>query len=159
MTSAAGDNNGYETGSANLYALDGAVATDANSGTGGSQSCTSSLRDQEDLSGFTFGLPGTAAVRGIEVQLAGRASSTNNSPKFCILLSSDGGLTWTAGKTTSSLRTTLTTYALGTSADTWGRAWSAGDFGTGFRVRVVDLASTSSRTFYLDGIAVRLTYQ
>ncbi len=158
VTSGAGDNNGYESNAANLFAFDGNLATDANSGTGSSQSCTSTLRDKELLSGYGFGLPGAAAVKGIEVQLRGQVNSSSSSPKFCVQLSWNGGTSWTTGKLTANLGTTLTTYTLGTTADLWGRAWSAADFGTNFRVRVIDVASSTSRTFSLDGAAVRLTY-
>ncbi len=159
MTSSAGDNNGYQSGAANLFSFNGAVATDTNSGTGSSQSCTSTARDKENLSGFSFGLPGSAAVKGITVQVRGRVSSTSSSPKFCVLLSWNGGTSWTTGKLTATLGTTLTTYTLGSATDTWGRTWAAADFGANFRVRIVDLANSTSRTFYLDGVAVRLTYQ
>ena len=81
MTTGAGDNNGYETGSANLFAFDSAVATDASSGTGSSQSCTSSQRDKENVSGFSLGVPGAAAIKGIAVQVRGRVSSTSSSPQ------------------------------------------------------------------------------
>lgn len=161
VTTGAGDNNGYESGAANLFASDGLLATDANSGTSTSKStsCTSSQRDKENLSGFSFGPLGTV-VKGIEVQLRGRVSSTSSSPRFCVLLSWNGGTSWTAGKLTGTLSTTLTTYTLGTATDTWGRTWAAGDFSeANFLVRIVDIASSTSRTFYLDGVAVRLTYQ
>jgi hypothetical protein len=160
VATGAGDNNGYESGSGNLFVLDGAVATDANSGTSSSQSCTSTARDKEDLSGFGFtSVPAAAAITGIEVRVTGRASSTKNAPKFCILLSKDGGASWTAGKTTSNLTTNLAAYTRGSATDTWGLAWSGADAGASFRVRIVDLANSTARTFSLDGVEVRLTYQ
>ena len=158
-TTGAGDNNGYETGSGNLFALDGAVATDANSGTSSSQSCTSTARDKENVSGFKLGVPGAAAIKGIEVQVRGGVSTTKNAPKFCILLSKDGGTTWTTGKATGNLSTALTTYTLGSTTDRWGLTWSGTDVGASFRVRIVDLANSTARTFSLDGVAVRLTYR
>ena len=159
----AGDNNGYETAPADWWAaFEGTVASDANSGTSTSTStsCTSSSRDKEDVSGYSFGLSGSPAIRGVEVQLRGRVSSTSSSPRFCVLLSWDGGTSWAAGKLTGTLSTSLTTYTLGTATDTWGRTWAAIDFSAAnFRLRIVDIASSTARTFYLDGVAVRLTYQ
>jgi hypothetical protein len=159
VTAGAGDNNGYETDSANLFAFDSAVATDASSGTGSSQSCTSTLRDKENISGFSQGVPDAASVTGIAVQVRGLVNASNRSPRFCVLLSKDGGATWTAGKTTTTLTTTLTTYTLGSSADTWGLTWTGADLGSNFRVRIVDLANATSRTFSLDGVAVQVTYR
>ncbi|MFI5255315.1 MAG: PQQ-dependent sugar dehydrogenase [Candidatus Limnocylindrales bacterium] len=159
VTSSAGDNNGYQSGSANLFSFNNVVATDASSGTGSSQSCTATNRDKENLSGYSFGLPGSAAIKGITVQIRGRVSSTSSTPKFCVLLSWNGGTSWTAGKLSSTLGTTLTTYTLGSMTDLWGRTWAAADFGANFRVRIVDLANSTSRTFYCDGVSVRVTYQ
>lgn len=154
-----GDGNGYETNRTNLFAIDGLLATDANSGTGGSQDCTSAVRDKEDLAGFNLGLPSGAAVKGIEVQLRGQVIQTASSPKFCVLLSWNGGLTWTTGKATPALKKTLTTYTLGTAVDPWGRSWASADFGSSFRIRIVDLSGSTARTFSLDGVAARVTYQ
>ena len=51
------------------------------------------------------------------------------------------------------------TYVLGGTANNWGRTWSAADFSnTNFRVRVIDVASNTSRDFSLDYVAVNVTY-
>jgi hypothetical protein len=55
------------------------------------------------------------------------------------------------------LTTSEATYLLGGAADTWGRTWSSGDF-TNFRVRVTNVASSPSRDFSLDWVAVQVTY-
>jgi hypothetical protein len=155
-----GDGNGYQTFPASWFtAFDGSVATDPSSGTASSQTCGASTRDQEVFNGFSFGSLGSGSVLGIQVQLRGRANSSGSSPRFCIQLSSDG-TTWTAGKVTTTLKTTLTTYTLGTTSDLWGRSWTAAQLASGtFRVRITDLASSTARTFYLDGVAVAVTYQ
>ena len=45
-------------------------------------------------------------------------------------------------------------------ADTWGRSWSAGDLSdANFRVRVIDVAGSTSRDFFLDYVAVNVTYE
>jgi hypothetical protein len=87
-------------------------------------------------------------------------SSAASAPKICIQISWDGGTTWTTAKNTTTLTTANATYTLGTTVDTWGRTWALGDFtNTNFRVRVIDVASSTARTFSLDSIAVNVTYQ
>jgi hypothetical protein len=154
-----GDRNGYETSRAALTGTpNGQFASDVNSGTGSGTSCTSTTRDSEVAS---FSVPSVGStILGIQVQLVGRANSTKNAPKFCVEVSWDGGATFTAGKTTATLTTSAATYTLGSTSDTWGHAWTPGQMTSGsFRVRIIDLASTKTRTFYLDSVAVNVTYQ
>ncbi|MBI3361028.1 MAG: hypothetical protein HY023_07950 [Chloroflexi bacterium] len=92
------------------------------------------------------------------MRLDAKADSTSGAPKMCVQLSWDGGATWTTAKSTATLTTGEVTYTLGTTTDTWGRAWSAGEFAN-FRVRVIDVASSTARDFSLDWVAVRVTYQ
>lgn len=154
-----GDGNGYETNRSNLWgAPNGTVAADVNSGRSNSTSCTSSRRDSEVASYAVSGVGST--VVGIQVQLTGRVSSASSSPRWCVQLSWDGGSSWTTGKTTSNLTTTLATYSLGSTSDTWGHAWTAAQLGAAnFRVRIIDLASSTARTFYLDSVGVSVTSQ
>jgi hypothetical protein len=160
VTSGAGDNNGYESNPGNAYANDTAIAIDLNSGTNKSTSCTDTGKDKHLFYNYNFSVPTGAAVQGIEVRLDARADNKSGSPKICVQLSWDGGATWTAAKTTATLTTSEATYILGGTADTWGRTWSVGDFSnTNFRVRVIDVASNTSRDFYLEYIAVNVTYQ
>ena len=75
------------------------------------------------------------------------------------MMSCVGGVTWTAAKSTSTLSTTNTTYVLGTSTDTWGCTWLPANFAnSSFRVRIIDVASSTARTFSLDAISVQVTY-
>jgi hypothetical protein len=153
----AGDNNGYEVSPGNAYAADGLVATDASSGTGTDTSCTSSLKDKHRY--YNFNIPTLTALNGIEVRLTGSAATTASTPKLCIQLSWNRGDTWTAAQSIS-LTTANATYVLGSPTDTWGRTWTPGDFSnTNFRVRVIDVASSTANTFSLDAIAVNITYQ
>jgi len=86
--------------------------------------------------------------------------STTGAPKICVQLSWDGGATWTPAKSTATLSTRETTYILGGVVDTWGRTWSSGDLSdANFRVRVADVASSTTRDFSLDWVAVRVRYQ
>ena len=158
-TTSAGDNNGYEGSPANAYLADGVFATDTNSGTGNSTSCTSNQKDKHQFYNYNFTIPATAAVKGIQVQMNAKSSSASSAPKICVQLSWNGGTTWTTAKTTATLTTTNAAYTLGTAADTWGRTWTAANFSNAnLRVRVIDVASSSSRTFSLDSIAVNVTY-
>jgi hypothetical protein len=153
----AGDNNGYEVSPGNAYAADGLVASDANSGSGTETSCTSSLKDKHRY--YNFNIPTMSALNGIEVRLTGSAASTASTPKICIQLSWNRGDTWTAAQSIP-LTTANTTYILGSPTDTWGRTWTPSDFtNTTFRVRVIDVASSTANTFSLDAIAVNITYQ
>jgi hypothetical protein len=94
------------------------------------------------------------------LRLDARADGTGGSPKICVQLSWDGGITWTTARSTPTLSTTEATYSLGSTSDTWGRTWSPGDFNNAsFRLRVIDVASNPGRDFFLDHVVVNVTYQ
>ena len=159
VTSSAGDNNGYESGPTNAFADGVSVATDLNSGSNKNTSCTNTGKDKHQFYNYGFSIP-SGTVQGIQVRLDARANSTSGAPKICVEISWNGGASWTAVKNTTTLSTTEATYILGGAADTWGRTWALGEFSnTNFRVRVTDVASNNSRDFYLDYIAVNVTYQ
>jgi hypothetical protein len=160
QTSGAGDNNGYQTNTANAFADDGAFATDTDSGTNNNQSCTNTGKDKHHFYDFNVSLPSTAVIQGIQVRLDARADSNKNNPKICVELSWDGGATWTTARQTPNLSTTEASYTLGSASDTWGRAWTVGNFSnTSFRVRVTNVAGNGSRDFFLEYLAVNVTYQ
>ncbi len=153
-----GDSNGYQGNPANAYASDGLLAVDTNSGTNTSTSCTSTGKDKHNFYNYNISIP-DATIDGVEVQLDARADSTSRTPQICVQLSWDGGATWTSAKTTPRLTTSIATYSLGSASDNWGRSWTTNDFSNAnFRVRVIDIASSASRDFSLDWIAVRITY-
>lgn len=156
----AGDNNGFETTPTNAFASDNLFAVDANSGTGNSTTCTNTGKDKHVYSDYNFSLPAGVTVRGIEVRLEAKVNSTANTPRMCVQLSWNGGISWTAAQTTAPLTTTNAAYLLGGAANTWGRSWTLAQFAnSAFRVRIGNLASSTLRTFSLDGLAVRVTYQ
>ena len=160
QTSAAGDNNGYQTNPANAYANDAAFAVDTNSGTNSNLSYANKGKDKHSYYNYSFNLPATAAVQGIEVRLDARADATSGSPKVYVQLSWDGGATWTTAQSTATLSTTEATYTLGGVTDTWGRAWAAANFSNAnFRLRVINVAGNPSRDFFLDYVAVNVTYR
>jgi hypothetical protein len=159
QTSSAGDNNGYQTSPTNAFANDGAVATDLNSGTNKNTSCTNTGKDKHLFHNYNFSFA-ASAIQGIEVRLDARADANGGAPRLCVEISWNGGVSWTAFKNTSNLTTSEATYILGGAADTWGRTWAVGDFSnTNFRIRVTDVSSNANRDFFLDYIAVNVTYQ
>ena len=160
VTSGAGDNNGFQTTPTNAYATDGLFAVDTNSGTNTSTSCTNTGKDKHDFYNHTVSLPNGTTIQGIEVRLDAKVSSASSAPKMCVQLSWNGGATWTAAQSTATLSTTTASYILGGAANTWGRSWAAGELSNAnLRLRIIDVASSTARTFSLDGIAVRVTYQ
>ena len=151
-----GDGNGFETSPLSAHAEDGAVATDTNSGTGTSTSCTNTGKDRHRFLNFGFTIADGSAVNGLEVRLRARADSTSGAPRMCVQLSWDGGTTWTAAKQTGTLATTLNAFTLGGAADAWGRTWTAAQLANAnFRLRVINVASSTSRDFFLDSVSVR----
>ena len=155
---AGGDGNGFEITPANAQIADGTSAVDNNSGTANSSSCTSASRDKHRFFNYGLTVPAGQTVGGIEVRLDARADGTTGTPKMCVQLSWDGGASWTAAKSTAPLTTTMATYVLGGPADTWGRAWTSSEVSNAnFRVRVIDVAASTARDFFLDWAAVRLT--
>lgn len=154
-----GDGNGFESNPSSAHADDASAAADVNSGSGTGTSCTSGGKDRHRFFNYGFAIPAGASIAGIEVRLDARADSTSGSPKMCVQLSWDGGSTWTAAKATPTLGTSMASYTLGSTSDTWGRAWTAANFAdASFRVRVINVSSSTSRDFFLDWIAVRPQY-
>ena len=159
VTSGSGDNDGYQTNPSNAFANDSLFAVDTNSGSNNNSSCTSNRKDRHTFYNYGISIPGGATITGLEVRLDGQADSTSGSPRFCVQISWDGGTSWTTAKSTSTLTTSEATYLLGGAADTWGRTWASGNFSNAnFRVRITDVASSSSRDFSLDWIAVQVSY-
>jgi hypothetical protein len=75
-------------------------------------------------------------------------------------LSWDGGATWTSIESQDvSGGNDWTTYTFGGPSDTWGRSWDFADLDpAAFRVRVIDAASQTTKTFQLDALQVQVTY-
>ena len=154
-----GDTNGFQTAPSNAYVADSQFAIDTNSGTNTNTTCTNAGKDKHNYFNYNFNVPGGASIRGIEVRLDARVDSAANSPRICVQLSSDGGTTWTTALSTTTLTTTTAAYILGGATNTWGRTWTAGDFSNAnFRVRIIDVASSTARDFSLDRVAVQVTY-
>ena len=159
QTSSAGDNNGYESGPTNAFVDGGSEAADMNSGTNKNTSCTNTGKDKHLFYNYNFSFA-ASAIQGIAVRLDARADSNSGAPKLCVEISWNGGASWTAVKNTPNITSTQATYILGGAADTWGRTWTAGDFSNAnFRIRITDVSNNANRDFFLDYIAVNVTYQ
>jgi len=135
-------------------------AVDTNSGTTTSTSCTNAGKDRHDFYTYNLNVPTSATVLGLEVQLQARVDSTAGTPVICVQLSFNGGATWTAAQTTTTLSTTRRTDTLGSATNTWGRTWLPSELSNGnFRVRIINVSSNNTRDFSLDSVAVRVTYR
>lgn len=160
VTSGSGDNNGYELAPASALVDDGVFARDDNSGTSTAYSCTSNRKDRHVFRDYNFSVPGGVTVTGIEVRLDARADSTTGSPVICVELSWDGGVTWTAPRATGVINTFEGRYIVGGAGDSWGRTWAPAELAnSSFRVRLTDVASSTSRDFSLDFVGVQVRYQ
>ena len=159
VTSSSGDNDGFETNPTYGFGDSTLYAEDNNSGTNTSTSCTDSGKDRHLYYDYGFSVLSGSTIDGIEVRLDAWADSTSGSPFMCVELSWDGGTSWTAAKTTATLGTSQQTFVLGSASDTWGRTWSPTEFAdANLRVRITNVASSTSRDFRLDWVPVRLTY-
>jgi hypothetical protein len=155
-----GNNNGYESLPGNACAVDGSVATDANSGTNSINSCTNAGKDRHRFWGYAFGLPtSVASVQGVTVQLDAGLNNNGGTSVLCVQLSWDGGGTWSAAKSVTMSGAAIATYPFGGATDTWGRTWVADDFlAANFRVRVIDVSTQPNKDFRLDGVQVAVAY-
>lgn len=154
-----GDGDGYASNPTRGYTNNSSFAVDTNSGSGIGIDCAGSDKDKHRYYNYGFTMPTGATINGIEVRLDARADSITGQPKICVQLSWDGGVTWTDPKSTSDLTTNEASYILGDSADTWGRTWNDTNFtNTNFRLRVINVASNTSRDFSLDWAAVKVYF-
>ncbi|OGO50866.1 MAG: hypothetical protein A2148_07890 [Chloroflexi bacterium RBG_16_68_14] len=160
VTSGSGDNNGFQVNPGNACANDGAFAEDTDSGTNTGTSCSGTDKDRHLFYDYGFTIPAGSTINGIEARLdAWIDGGTSATRIMCVELSWDGGTSWTAANTTSTLGTTEATFILGAATDTWGRTWSDADFSNAnFRLRITNVAPSTARDFRLDWAAVQVTY-
>lgn len=164
-TSGAGDNNGYLSNPSRACVNDSSFSLDTDSGSGGTQACGTgttpdATKDRHRWWGFPLGLPGSvSSINGIRLRADLRLDGIAGSHNLCAQLSWDGGTTWTTIKTQAITVAAETTYTFGSTADTWGQAWSPTQLNTtNFRVRLIDASTVTTRDFSLDYIAVSVTY-
>jgi hypothetical protein len=156
-----GNGDGYETTPNNACASDGSVAVDPSTGSPGrSTSCTNASNDRERWWGYAFGLPGTVtSVDGLTVRADAGMNNNGGTSVLCVELSWDGGTTWTTAKSVTLSGAAIATNTLGSTSDTWGHTWTAGQLTTtNFRVRVMDATSNPNKDYRLDFLAVTVQY-
>ena len=159
VTTNSGDNDGFEASAAAACTDGGGFAEDIDSGTGPPQSCSSTTKDRHIFYDFGFAIPAGSALSGIEVQLDAWADATTSGPYICVEISWDGGISWTAAKNTPTLGAVEAAFILGSTSDNWGHAWGDGEFSdTNFRLRATSRSANNSRDFFLDWVAVQVTY-
>jgi hypothetical protein len=162
LAASGGDGDGFQTSPLSACTNGSGQASDASSGTDSSTGCASTYKDRHDFYNYGISVPGGNEVKGIEVRLDAWVNSTwlTNTRRMCVELSGDGGTTWTTVEhRTANLSSSQETYTLGGNGDLWGRTWSLSELSdANFRVRVTNVASNATRTFYLDWAAVRVYY-
>jgi hypothetical protein len=154
-----GDKNGYEGNPTYAFADDSLTAVDMDSGTDPALDCADSGKDKHRFLDYNFPIPDGALVQGIQVRLDAKADSVDGTPKLCVSLSWDAGLTWSPWKISPTLTDFEKSYLLGGNSDTWGYIWTSAELSnTNFQVRVANIATDNERDFSLDWIAVNTTY-
>lgn len=160
MAEVSGDGDGFEVNAFNGHADDAFLAVDNNSGTNKANSCASDKKDAHRFFNYGLSLPAGATITGIEVRLDALVDDPSSLPFMCVQLSWDGGVTWTTALSTAALANTENSYVLGGSADTWGRTWTANELSNAnFRVRIINVARSTSVQFSLDWVGVTVYYQ
>jgi hypothetical protein len=154
-----GDGNGYETSTASACGDDGVSARDVNSGTNNNTGCGNAGKDKHRFWDFGIGVPATvSAIDGIELRADAWVTPATGINRLCAQLSWNGGSNWTAARQ-ANLTSAETTLVFGGPADRWGRAWTPAQLGdASFRVRLIDVANNTSRTFHLDDVRVVVTW-
>jgi hypothetical protein len=159
VTSGSGDNNGFEVNPAGACGDGGSSASDLLSGTNTSTNCGNSGKDRHVFSDFNINVPAGSKIEGIEVQLDAWADGSSGSPRMCVELSWDGGNTWTSNPPSTSLSNSESSRLLGDRTDDWGHNWTADELSSAnFRVRVTNRSNSPLRSFFLDRVAVQVTY-
>ena len=150
-----GDGDGFELNPEKAYDDDGDPAENHDNGTVGD------LTDRHIYYDYGFNISPGSTIHGIEVQLDWSLDKVRDENSMSVDLSWDGGTSWTDAMTDTKQTKQEHTYILGGPSDTWGRTWSADDFSNdNFRVRVHCYSDTEdSRDFFLDWVAVRVTYE
>ncbi len=142
------------TSSSNVYASDNNKASYAIGGSAQSANL--------DVTGFGFSVPSTATVVGIAVRVERRASGTSVDDEDIYLLRAGAAAgTDHASSTDWTTSSSDESRTYGGSSDTWGTTWTPADVNAsnfGLRLKA-DNDSSSSRTAYVDYVAITVYYQ
>ena len=149
-----GDNNGFQDNPTYAYANDSNYASNPD-GAG----------DRHGYFNYNISLPPGAVVTGIEVRLDGWRDNTSGQSAglYLVELSDNGGDSWPSDdRWTGALGTSDPegTLWVGGPTDMWGlNDWTASELSNGnFRVRITSSSYWGNRDFFLDWVAVRITY-
>jgi hypothetical protein len=156
-----GNGDGYESAPNNACADDTLVATDANSNTNTTVSCTNAGKDRHRFWDFSLGVPAAATlINGIQVRADMGMNNNGGTNNLCVELSSDAGATWTTPKVQNlTAGSAVTTYTIGAANDLWGRTWTPTNLSNAnFRLRLTDVTSQPNKSFLLEYLAVQVTY-
>jgi hypothetical protein len=112
---------------------------------------------------FATAPPSGSTIEGIRVRLDWWINAVSADNSMSVELSWDGGISWTSAKVDTEESATEHTAILGGAGDTWGRSWTVDELSdANFRVRITcdcsGGAECSSRSFYLDWVAVNVYY-
>jgi len=108
---------------------------------------------------YSISIPSGCSIKGIEVRLDWWLDSTEGTSSMSVELSWDGGTSWTAAESDTTETTSEHTATLGSSADTWGRSWTAENLSdANFRARVTSTSDQSWMDFYLEWVPVKVYY-
>jgi hypothetical protein len=141
-----GNGDGFEVSPTNAYADAGGFASNIK-GNG----------DRHRYYNYGVSVPGACGIAGVVVRLDYWLKNTGGTNTVGVELSWDGGASWTAMKTDSSVPTSETTVLYGGTSDTWGHAWSAADLSNAnFRVRITTNLGNGGQEVYLDWAPVRV---
>lgn len=112
-----------------------------------------------ELEDFTFGIPSSATIDGIEVQANFSNNTAGHTATLQLSLSWNNGTSYTATKSDTIIGTTDTTRTFGGATDTWGRTWSDTEFTDGtFRIKAEGKSSGAASACRLDYLAIKVYY-
>jgi len=138
--SATGPQDNWNTGTgANAFVSDNVYAI------------TTTPSASEDYGGFSFSVPGTNTIDGVEVKIEGMGLNS----RILVALSSDAGETVTATKATGTMTSSDVVYRVGGGSEKWGRTWTPANFSSNFRVRIIFDPQSGSQA-QVDAIQVRV---
>jgi hypothetical protein len=154
-----GDGDGFEVDPTNAYADGGGWAEDNDSGHNPLARCNPINEDSHLFYDFDLVIPPDATVTSIEVLVdAWTSDNSSGTPALCAQLVWDGGADRSDYELTPMLGTSEARYILG--GDTWDETWDPADFdNSSFRVRIISYSSDPTNDFFLDWVAVRITYE
>lgn len=108
-----GYGDGFEVQPDGAYVPGGSAARNSNN-----------VGDSQGYYSFNISVPLGKSVAGIEVRVDHSADSSAGGPALAIVLSNDGGSTWTGTRSVPIASTSLRTDYVGWSEDLWGKAWT-----------------------------------